>query len=203
MDNRKWGWAQDGSEQADGPYDCREEAIAAAIDDLCSHHAGDRVDVLIGRCEPVDVVKTALRVADYDRNILDDMEESQIDNFTWHDDAIFEVKNEKRAREMWNALVELWASAYVYSNLWTFDETEKCSLYIANDDEEICPICYGTNPACQVCRKLTDHEQMLAEALGCHTQEACCHSCHGTGFVPSKHDGNTGYECPNCKGKKQ
>lgn len=217
-DKRGWGWMIEGDEEAHGAFDNREEAVSAAIDYLCDDYGGQYFEVMIGRCTPIDKIGYARIVANYDDNLLDVMEDNAYSDIS-ADDHVFYVReaDREKARAAWENLVEMWVSAFVYTDLWQLRDEKPETIYIPTDEESVCPSCRGTGksttlPApdsitCRICDgkgyvpdvKLHGIELAVAVAKIRKDAGAVCNVCYGKGVVASEHEGATGYECSVCK----
>lgn len=217
FDARKWSWIEEGSDKASGPFETKGHALSDAIDALCNDHSGEHVEILVGRCEKIDPVKLARNGADYDRDFLNDLEENVASELPWYDDEVLvvPVAEKKAAQTMWENLVALWVRTFVICDVWDLVDEKKETIYIPEDEESLCPSCYGegtcmvTNEpdsvTCEICKGkgyIPDKKKHLLDLKLAINQvrqdrKVVCHICHGKGYV-SGPDGGTLFACPNC-----
>jgi len=126
-DATKWGWMWDGDEDAHGPFDSREEALADANAKLVDIGDAFSATVMLGHCRYADPVDSIDMEVDH---VLDMMDQRAGENdFGWYDDEIFEAKGTKvDAQKALTACLEGWAREWVETSVWTLDEVDRVEL---------------------------------------------------------------------------
>jgi len=109
MDFRKWSYMEHAdSDNAGGPYDTEDEAIAAAIESLEGDSDIGWREVMIGRCKFVDPVDVVTSVIDLDE-LVERMNEYAYDNCFSYDDDFFDINDHGEKHGAKNALKEIHA----------------------------------------------------------------------------------------------
>lgn len=117
-DNTEWAWMVTHSGKAHGPFDTREEAL----EDAKEHgYDGPNDGIAIGTCAWADA-EDYLPSMD---SVLEGMNECAFDgDFSFYDDAVFEVEHPSQAEKDFNELITAWAAAHVVPRCWLFVEEE-------------------------------------------------------------------------------
>ena len=123
MTEPKWGWMRAYAEYADGPYDSREEAVAAAQSGV-DENSGDESVIILGHC---DFLVPADYVPDDDMEVvLFRMDECARAATMLDQDDLFTGKD--GAQEAFTAVMIAWAREWVTTDAWEFDEVERITL---------------------------------------------------------------------------
>jgi len=116
---QKYGWAEEHSELASGPFDSKE----AALEDARGCYAEDEHPTLvIGTCRFADP-------ADYVPSVDDLLEQMEVwahdEDFHFYDDRMFDVQDKEAAQQELNA----WAAKHLYADaVWALVELERIGL---------------------------------------------------------------------------
>ena len=122
MTEPKWGWMRAYAEYADGPYDSREEAVAAAQSGV-DENSGDESVIILGHC---DFLVPADYVPDDMREVLGLMDEHAHNETSLEQDEVFNARPGAE-KALMDAMVA-WVREWVTTDAWEFDEVERITL---------------------------------------------------------------------------
>lgn len=117
VDARPWGWMHVDGDEAFGPYDSKEAAIAAARE-MFGIGEDEVFDLRIGRC---NYAIPAQHVSLDMENLLEAMDQIALDtDYSFAEGPIFEVKPGMKhsAQVALDEALENWAARFVTSDMW-------------------------------------------------------------------------------------
>lgn len=128
MSEDKWGWMFEGHENAHGPFDTREDAITDAREQI---GPDDPSEVMVGKILFAKAEDYSLDLDDF----IEHIEERAYDNFSFLEDAVFDVLD--GAKEAYNTVMEAFLNAYVSSSYWCLGARGTETIQIERTDDAV------------------------------------------------------------------
>jgi len=131
-DPRRWGWCQEGDENAAGPFDSRVEAIEHAIEQLLDECGPGTYEICIGRCDYPDPAKYASLFATKKEmgDLMYEMDEAAYNDCMCEDQIFCEREG---AAEAFEKAITEWASQFLYADCWVLTNDEKLKIKVRDE----------------------------------------------------------------------